>query len=133
MADDLISVVGGQCLIDHQITPEDGSIIATATVSIYDPAGAKVIDAASMTVTAGDGTNGYDDGAYGVKYAFTTTGQDPGNYTYAITPNTGPTIRGTFTLWPEWSALDPYVQQIQDLLQDTEMGEAQRFLSLRDY
>jgi hypothetical protein len=135
VSDDLISVVGGQLLVDHQITPPTGTAITGAALTVFDRTGAKPLglDGAVMTVTTGDGDNGYDDGAYGVSYAITTDDLEPGNYTYLVLPNTGQPIRGVLTLWPQWSALDAYIQQVQDLLQDTEAGEDQRFLSLRDY
>jgi hypothetical protein len=135
VADDLISVEDVPFRISHKLTPAEGSdtfTVTSATVSIFNSAGTELV--AATAASAESPGFGVSTAALVVYYDYTPT--DPGDFSYVLLPLIGGariTLRGRFTVWPKFSLLDRYIGRIQGWLQETEIGEAQQDLSLRDY
>lgn len=129
MADDLIFPLGTTARIVHTVTADDPFAVSAVTISIFNLAGTAIVTAAT-----GDFDSAEEATSHQVYYLWTPATAD--DYTYALSYTVGGqtlVLRGRVLVWPLASKFDPYIARIQSWLQETEIGEAQQKLSLRDY
>lgn len=111
-------------------------------VDTADPAGTPLVAAGTLAFSEAYSGAGEDAGAFAKRVFYSwATPEDPAEAKYYLTvtytPSGGTAVSETFTgiieLWPKGSYLDRYIAFIQDLLQESELGERQAELGLRDY
>lgn len=145
MADNLTAFCGDTIQFSHIFDPLDTVVtIGSVTVKIIDTAapGDPTPLVAAGTAASSAAYDGDDAGpnAWRIFYSWATpaTPAEAKYYlTVTYTPSGGTAISETFTgiieLWPLGSYFDRYIAFISDLLQESEMGERQAELGLRDY
>ena len=141
MADNLECFVGGTFqwshILDWPVAVTIGSVTCTI-VDVTDPTTPLVDEAAGSSADYDE-----DDAGANAKRVFYTWAvpADPLEAQYYLTVTFTPsggtaitkTFDGTIEVWPKGSYLDRYINFIKDLLQESEVGDAQAELGRRDY
>jgi hypothetical protein len=144
VSDNLEAFCGDTLQISHIFDPEIAvtiSAVECAIIDVEDPDGVPLVAAGVGDSEAYSGRN-VDASALAERVWYNWATPDTGvearyylSFTYTPTGGTAliKTFAGSVELWPRGSYLDRYLVFIQDLLQESELGERQAELGLRDY